>query len=67
MKSSPPEIVCLGILVSDVIARPVDALPDRGTLTLVDALGLRGGGGALNTSTWLARSGVSVAAAGKVG
>ncbi len=67
MKTSPPEIVCLGILVADVIARPVDTLPDSGTLTLVDAIGLRGGGGALTTSTWLARSGVGVAAAGKVG
>lgn len=62
-----PDVVCLGILVADVITRTVDELPDPGTLAFVDELALRGGGGALNTSTWLARSGVSAAAAGKVG
>lgn len=61
------DVVCLGILVADAIARPVDAVPEQGTLALVEELTLRGGGGALNTSTWLARSGVRVAAAGKVG
>jgi sugar/nucleoside kinase (ribokinase family) len=62
-----PDVVCLGILVADVIARPVDALPARGTLGLVDQITLRGGGCALNTGTGLARLGLRVAVAGKVG
>ncbi len=61
------DVVCLGILVADVIVRPVDALPERGTLGLVDAITLRGGGCALNTSTALARLGLRASAVGKVG
>ena len=62
-----PDVVCLGILVADVIARPVDALPEAGTLALVESISLRGGGCALNTSSALARMGLRAAALGKVG
>jgi sugar/nucleoside kinase (ribokinase family) len=65
--SNPPDVVCLGILVADVIARPVERLPARGTLALVDEITLRGGGCALNTATVLARLGLDVRVAGKVG
>ncbi|CAN5225567.1 sugar kinase [soil metagenome] len=61
------EVVCLGILVADVIARPVDRLPERGTLELVDEIRVHGGGCALNTASALARLGRHAAAAGKVG
>ncbi len=61
------DVTCLGILVADVIARPVDALPVPGSLGLVDDVALRGGGCALNTGTMLSRLGLSVACAGKVG
>jgi sugar/nucleoside kinase (ribokinase family) len=61
------EVVCLGILVADVLARPVDAVPARGSLALVDEIALRGGGCALNTSSALVRLGVPAAAVGKVG
>jgi sugar/nucleoside kinase (ribokinase family) len=61
------DAVCVGILVADVIARPVDSLPQRGTLGLVDELTLHGGGGAFNTSCTLARWGLQVDAVGKVG
>jgi len=63
----PFDVVCLGILVADVIARPVDALPAHGTLGLVEEIALAGGGCALNTSSALARLGVRAAALGKVG
>jgi sugar/nucleoside kinase (ribokinase family) len=59
--------MCLGILVADVIARPVSALPARGTLGQVEEIALRGGGCALNTATGLVRLGVDVAVAGKLG
>jgi sugar/nucleoside kinase (ribokinase family) len=62
-----PDVVCLGILVADVVARPVDALPAVGTLSLVDSIVLRGGGCALNTSSALARLGLRAAVVGKVG
>lgn len=61
------DVVCVGILVADVIARPVGRLPEPGTLGFVDAIELRGGGCALNTSSALARLGLRAAALGKVG
>lgn len=61
------DVVCLGIVVADVIARPVGELPERGTLGFVEEIALRGGGCALNTATTLRRLGLDVAVAGKVG
>jgi sugar/nucleoside kinase (ribokinase family) len=61
------DVVCVGILVADVIARPVDRLPAAGTLGLVDAISLRGGGCALNTSSALVKLGLRASAVGKVG
>ena len=61
------DVVCLGILVADVICRPVDELPARGTLGLVDEIELRGGGCALNTASALTRLGLTAGVAGKVG
>jgi sugar/nucleoside kinase (ribokinase family) len=65
----PPavDVVCLGILVADAIARPVEGLPPRGSLELVDEITLHGGGCALNTASALARLGLRAAAVGKVG
>jgi sugar/nucleoside kinase (ribokinase family) len=61
------DVVCLGILVADVIARRVDDLPARGSLGLVEEISLRGGGCALNTASVLARLGLSASVVGKVG
>ena len=61
------DVVCLGILVADVIARPVDELPPAGSLRLVESISLRGGGCALNTATASMRLGLSAAVAGKLG
>ena len=60
------DVVCLGILVADVITRPVDELP-HGAVSLMDEVSLHGGGCALNTATGLARLGLTVAVVGKVG
>lgn len=62
-----PDVVCLGILVADAIARSVDALPLRGKLAVVDEIALHGGGCALNTASGLTRLGLRAAVAGKVG
>ena len=61
------DVVCLGILVADAIARPVPAVPPRGALALVDEISLHGGGCALNTASALARLGLGAAVCGKVG
>jgi sugar/nucleoside kinase (ribokinase family) len=61
------EVTCLGILVADVVGKPVDAIPERGKLTLVDTMELHTGGCAANTGTALAKIGVDTAIIGKVG
>jgi sugar/nucleoside kinase (ribokinase family) len=61
------DVVCLGPIVADTIARPVDSLPPAGTLALVEELTLHGGGGALNAASWLSAWALQVAVVGKVG
>jgi sugar/nucleoside kinase (ribokinase family) len=60
-------ILCLGIMVADVVARPVDDVPAPGRLSLVEEMSLHTGGCAVNAATVLARLGMSVELAGKVG
>ena len=72
MKSDQPDqfpqpVTCLGILVADVVGRPVRAMPAPGRLVLVDEMSLHTGGCALNTATALARLGMPVEVIGKVG
>jgi sugar/nucleoside kinase (ribokinase family) len=62
----PIDVVCLGILVADIVARPIKELP-RAALALLDEVSLHGGGCALNTATGLTRLGLEAAAAGMVG
>jgi sugar/nucleoside kinase (ribokinase family) len=62
-----PDIACLGILVADLIGRPIDQLPPRGRLGLVENMTLHVGGCAANTGIDLARLGVATAVLGKVG
>ena len=61
------DVVCLGILVADVVGKPVDKWPARGELELVDRMELHTGGCAANTGIALAKIGVDVAVMGKVG
>src|SRR5579872_6393102 len=61
------EIACLGILVADLLGRPIDSLPPRGRLGLVENMTLHIGGCASNTAIDLARLGVHTAVLGKVG
>lgn len=61
------DVTCLGILVADVVGKPVDTVPDRGKLMLVDTMELHTGGCAGNTGTALAKLGIDAAIIGKVG
>jgi sugar/nucleoside kinase (ribokinase family) len=61
------EVTCLGILVADLVGKPVDEYPARGKLVLVDQLELHSGGCAANTGVALAKIGISVGVIGKVG
>ena len=60
-------IVCLGILVADVIGRPLHSIPNPGSLVLVDEMSLHSGGCAANAATALAKLGLPVEVIGKVG
>ncbi|MGW8224969.1 MAG: carbohydrate kinase family protein [Anaerolineales bacterium] len=60
-------IVCLGILVADVIGRPLRSIPAAGSLVLVDEMSLHTGGCAANAATALAKLDLPVEAIGKVG
>ncbi len=61
------QVVCLGIIVVDVWARPVDQLPPKGRLLLVDEIGMGLGGHATNSGRCLAKLGVDVAVMGCIG
>lgn len=61
------DVTCLGIMVVDVVARPLRELPDKGKLVLVDRMELHTGGCAVNTGIALASLGCKVAVTGKVG
>jgi len=59
--------VCLGILVADVIGRPIDTVPAPGTLQLVPSITPHIGGCAANTGIGLQTLGIETLVAGKVG
>lgn len=62
-----PDVTCMGILVADVIVRPVDTWPQRGRLALEESIVLRSGGLAHTTGVVLAKLGVETAVVGRVG
>jgi sugar/nucleoside kinase (ribokinase family) len=62
-----PQIACLGVLVADLLGRPIDDLPQRGRLGLVDQMELHIGGCAANTGIDLVKLGIETAVLGKVG
>jgi len=61
------EVVCIGILVADVIGKPVTEYPERGKLVLVDRMELHSGGCASSTAIALSKIGVETGVIGKVG
>jgi sugar/nucleoside kinase (ribokinase family) len=61
------EVVSVGIVVADCVARPVLKPPQSGRLELVDSLGLYSGGSAASTGYGLARFGIKTAVVGRVG
>ena len=59
------DVICVGLLVADAVARPVVEIPDKGKLSLVDDLQLHTGGCAANTGAALAKLGVSTVVVGR--
>lgn len=67
MASRPIDILCVGILIADYCASPVDAFPERGTSLFVESLDVRYGGCAYNTGVVAARLGSQVEVVGCIG
>lgn len=61
------DVACVGILVSDAIAKPVEKIPAKGKLELVDTLSLYTGGCACSCAIDMAKIGIDVAIIGKIG
>jgi sugar/nucleoside kinase (ribokinase family) len=61
------DIACVGILVADAIAKPVEKIPAKGKLELVDTLTLFTGGCAANACVDMSKIGINVALIGKIG
>ncbi len=61
------EVVCVGILVADMFASPIDSLPQAGELKTMDGLLMGVGGCAANTAACLRKLGRNVTVVGKVG
>ncbi len=61
------DIFVLGNFVVDLIGKPIDRLPERGRLLLIDTLETHVGGNGPNTAGALGKLGASVAVGGRVG
>ncbi|MBE7062587.1 MAG: carbohydrate kinase family protein [Clostridia bacterium] len=61
------DIACVGILVADLIAKPVDSIPKAGLLERIDSIAMYSGGCAMNAAIDMAKIGLKTAVLGKVG
>jgi sugar/nucleoside kinase (ribokinase family) len=61
------KVACLGLMVADIVGRPIDVLPKKGTLDVIDRIELHTGGNGANTGAALAKLGTPVVALGRVG
>ncbi|MGC8977394.1 MAG: carbohydrate kinase family protein [Candidatus Ratteibacteria bacterium] len=61
------KLLCIGIIVGDFIAKPVERMPERGKLAFVETTELHIGGCATNTGIVAKKLGVDVTIMGKVG
>ncbi|MCX7706280.1 MAG: carbohydrate kinase family protein [bacterium] len=61
------KLACIGILVGDFVARPVNRMPERGKLELVETCELHIGGCASNTAVVAKKLGIDVGVIGKIG
>ena len=61
------KVLCIGSVTTDVIIKPVDALPTPGELQFIDSSSMFVGGCASNASIDLAKLGVPVSLCVKLG
>jgi len=61
------DVACIGILVADLIAKPVDKIPEAGLLERIDSIGLYSGGCAMSAGIDMSKLGLKTAVLGKIG
>ena len=64
---SQVDVISVGIVIADCVARPVESLPPSGQLALIDSIGLYLGGSAANTAAAMSKLGLRCAVIGRVG
>lgn len=61
------DVATVGILVADVIVKPVEKTPEKGLLSLVDSIELFSGGNAMTAAVNVSKMGLKSAVIGKIG
>lgn len=61
------DVACIGIMVADIIAKPVDKVPEKGLLDLVDSISLFSGGNAMTASINIKKLGLNPVIIGRCG
>lgn len=61
------DVSCIGVITADVLAKPVETLPEKGLLSRVDQIQLSVGGCASNAAIGLAKLGMSAQLFGRLG
>lgn len=61
------DVACVGIMVADIMIKPVKSIPKKGILEPVDMISLHTGGNAMTAASNLKKMGLSSAVIGKVG
>ncbi|MBN2853492.1 MAG: carbohydrate kinase family protein [Clostridia bacterium] len=61
------DVVCIGILVADVISKPLTMFPEKGKLMPIDSITLHSGGCALSSAVDMSIIGLKTSIIGKVG
>ena len=61
------DVLCVGILVADVITKPVREVPEKGLLSRVDSIEMFTGGNAMTAAINISKLGLKSAVMGKVG
>lgn len=61
------DIICLGNFVVDLMAKPINGMPEMGKAAIFNRMELHTGGCANNTAIGLAKFGIKTSATGKVG
>lgn len=61
------DVLCIGNYIADVVVKPVEKMPLKGKVVVVDKIELNSGGCAMNKAIALAKIGIKTGCSGRVG